>query len=134
MRTTLTTILIMLTFAGLSQPLMLGFRKSDVISNMHCYPEYKQTVKALDYLEYQKSDRAYGFRFEPDSLNLYYGRWHCSEFYVTIPADQESDYFSKLECLTQIGTDRWQWVNEYDTVNVSVSRQTDFITIIYTAK
>jgi len=134
MKTTLTTLFILIALAGLSQPLMLGFRKSDVISNMHCYPEYKQTVKALDYLEYQKSDRAYGFRFEPDSLNLYYGRWHCSEFYVTIPADQESDYFSKLECLTQIGTDRWQWVNEYDTVIATVQRQTEFITIIYTAK
>jgi len=134
MKTTLTTILIMLTFAGLSQPLMLGFRKSDVISNMHCYPEYTRTVKALDYLEYQKSDRAYGFRFEPDSLNLYYGRWHCSEFYVTIPADQESDYFAKLECLTQIGTDQYQWINDYDTVIVTVSRQTDSITIIYLAK
>ncbi len=34
MKTTLTTILILITLSGFTQPLMFGFRKSDVIANM----------------------------------------------------------------------------------------------------
>lgn len=134
MKTTITTLLILLTLSGFTQPLMIGFRKADVIATMHRYPEYTRTVTAQDYIEYQHNDRAYGFRFEFDSLNLYYGRWHCSEFYVTMPKDQEQSYFAQLNkcnCLQSFAQDRWIWVTKQETITVEIIRDDRTVTVVY---
>jgi len=134
MKTTLTTILILITLSGFTQPLMVGFRKADVISNMRNSPGYTRTVKALDYLEYERNNRAYGFRFERDSLNLYRGRWICTEFYITVLPDDEQAYLNNMiacNCLTPVDRDLWLWVNDYDTVTVTRIEQDGSVTFVW---
>ncbi len=134
MKTTLTTTLILITLSGFTQPLMVGFRKADVISNMRNSPGFYRTVRAKDYLEYQRGERAYGFRFELDSLNLYRGRWICTEFYVTVLPDDEQAYLNNLiacNCMTPVDRDRWIWVNDYDTVTVTRIEQDGSVTFVW---
>ena len=132
MKALLTTILILITLSGFSQPLMIGFRKSDVESNMRNSPGFYRTVKAKNYLEYQREGRAYGFRFERDSLNLYHGKWFCTEFYVTVLPDDEEKYFAKLvDCLTMVDRDKWVWVNNYDTITITRIESEESVTFVW---
>ena len=135
MKALLTTILILITTIGFTQPLMIGFRKSDVVSNMHNLPDIRRTVTAKDYLEYQRGNTAYSFRFMEDTCNLYYGRWFCSEFTVCMPVESEYKYLSKLiecDCLEPVNRDLWLWKNDYDTIQVQRIYQGDLVSFVFT--
>jgi len=134
MKTTLTTILILITLSGFSQPLMVGFRKSDVIANMRNSQGFYRTVRAKDYLEYQRGERAYGFRFERDSLNLYRGKWICSEYYVTLlPADEVHylPYIIIMNNLKQVSENTWECNAVYDTVTVTRIASDEEVTFVW---
>lgn len=110
MKTILTTILLLITVSGISQPLMLGCRKAQVKSEMR-RPEYKRTVRASDYNEYQKGNTAYGFRYYKDTLHQYFGKWILYQFTVTMPVSEQYAYIRRMEacnCMTRTG-DTWIW-------------------------
>jgi len=110
MKTTLTTILILLTLTGFSQTLMLQNRKARIKQDMHLYSEWNRTVTAQDYIEYQCQNTAIAYRFTEDTRHEYRGKWICTEIYKTMPVDCKLLYVQRGyddQCWREVATNRW---------------------------
>jgi len=110
MKTTLTTILILLTLTGFSQTLLLQNRKARIKQDMHLYSEWQRTVTALDYIEYQCQNTAIAYRFTEDTRHEFTGRWICTEIYKTMPIDCKLLYVQRGyndQCWREIAPDMW---------------------------
>ena len=110
MKTTLTTILILITLTVFSQTLMLQNRKARIKQDMHLYSEWTRTVTAQDYLEYQCNNTCIAYRFTEDTRHEYTGKWICTEIYKTMPADCKLLYVQRgydQQCWREIAPNQW---------------------------
>lgn len=129
LRISILTIIVLFIMTELSsQTLMLSVRKGRVIAEMYMYPEWKRTVTALDYLEYQNGDHVVSYRFEDK---------YCVEACIVMPQDEAVKFIQDKEdkgCWVKWG-EGWTYnTNVFDTDVVVVpymNEAYDFVTFCY---
>jgi hypothetical protein len=114
MKKSLTTILILITLAGYSQPLMLSVRKATVQAEMRQHRDFIKITNFPDYIEYQRGTDVIAYEFERDG-----GKWICIKASIEMAkADEDKFIESKTgcNCWTLIEDDTWLYeTNLFDT-------------------
>lgn len=136
MKQTITTILILITLSGISQTLLLQTSRARVKQDMHLYSEWRRTVTAKNYLEYQNDSICIGFRFTEDVNNDFYGKWICTEVYKSMPVTMIDQYIESgvnKHCWNQIAPDRWVFYADelYGHVDVKLIEQGKVGTFVF---
>jgi len=118
-------LLIGLTVCG--QQLYLGCSKTTVQYEMHQYKGFDLTVRAKDYLEYQKDSIAVAYRFE-DKV--------CVMAMITMPVKDAERFIQSKAKVWEVVPDGWLYDTQvFDTpVLVKKFDQGEVVTFEYTFK
>jgi hypothetical protein len=105
MKKSLTTILILITLAGYSQPLMLSCRKQCIKAELRTYVEYKMVPAGSNYLNYEKGSIKISYELTRQGLG-----YICNGASITMPLRAEEAFVNSktgCDCWIPIEDDVW---------------------------
>lgn len=127
MKNLITSLLLLICISATSQQLYLGCSKTTVQYDMHSYKGFDLTVRAKDYLEYQKDSIAVAYRFE-DRI--------CTTALITMPVKEAERFIASKTKVWEACEGGWLYDTQvFDTpVLVKKFDQGEVVTFEYKFK